>query len=218
VFLAGALLLSALFVGPADAGEQSSGPEKAVLQQLSKAYAKVDSFEADFAQTSSGMSYAKPMVQMGRLYVQRPHKMHWDFREPTRQQYISDGSTFWWVDHSAKTTTVYRKMDSVLGHFFDLLTGLSGATDNFRVSLESGEFTRPGCNTLKLVPRKDGAGLGTLYVHVSEESSLVVAVTNVTLFGDTTLLELGEMTLNEKHESAHFQWTKTKGFKLIEGG
>jgi outer membrane lipoprotein carrier protein len=216
--VAGVLLLSALFVGPAAAGEQSPGPEKAVLQQLSKAYAKVDSFEADFVQTSSGMSYAKPMVQLGRLYVQRPHKMHWDFIEPTRQQYISDGSTFWWVDHSVKTTTVYRKMDSVLGHFFDLLTGLSGATDNFRVSLESGEFTRPGCNTLKLVPRKDGAGLGTLYVHVSAESSLVVAVNNVTPFGDTTLLELGQMTLNEKHEPAHFEWKKADGFKLIEGG
>jgi len=218
VLLAGVLLLSALFVGPAEAGEQRAEPEKVVLQQLSKAYAKVDSFEADFAQTSSGMSYAQPMVQIGRLYVQRPHKMHWDFREPTRQQYISDGSTFWWVDHSAKTTTVYRKMDSVLSHFFDLLTGLSGATENFKVSLESGEFTRPGASTLKLVPRKDGAGLGTLYVHISEESSLVVAVTNVTPFGDTTLLELGEMKLNEKQEQAHFQWTKTEGFKLIEGG
>jgi outer membrane lipoprotein carrier protein len=215
--LAGVLLVSAFFVGPADAAAPAV-PEDALLTRLTAAYAKIDSFEADFAQTSSGMSYPKPMVQQGRLYVARPQKMHWDFTEPTRQQYISDGSTFWWVDHAAKTTTVYRQMDSVLGHFFDLLTGLSGVKENFKVGIEAGEHARPGMDTLKLAPRNDTTGLGTLYVHVNKESALVVGVTNVTPFGDTTLLELVDLTLNTKQPSSRFKWSAIDGFKLIEGG
>ena len=217
MLLAGVLLVSALLVGPADAADPPL-PEDAVLARLSAAYAKVDSFEAGFSQTSSGMSYANPMVQTGRLYVARPQKMHWDFLEPTRQQYISDGSTFWWVDHAAKTATVYRQMDSVLAHFFDLLTGLSGVKEDFRVGVESGEHVRAGTDTLKLAPRNDTTGLGTLYVHISKESALVVGVTNVTPFGDTTLLELVDLTLNTAQPSSRFKWSKVEGFKLIEGG
>lgn len=217
VLLAGVLLVSALLVGPVDAAPAPS-PEDAVLARLGTAYANVDTFEAEFSQTSSGMSYASPMVQTGRLYVARPQKMHWDFQEPTRQQYISDGSTFWWVDHTSKTTTVYRQMDSVLSHFFDLLTGLSGVKETFSVSIETGEHARAGTDTLKLAPRSDTSGLGTLYVHVSKESALAVGVTTVTPFGDTTLLQLVGLTLNTKQPTSRFKWSVVDGFKLIEGG
>jgi len=185
---------------------------------MGKAYAEVKSLEADFVQTSSGMSYASPMIQRGHLAIERPAKMHWNFVEPTRQQYISDGSTFWWVDHSAKTTTVYRKMESAIQQFFKLLTGMDEVKEDFNVSLESGEFARPGFHSLKLVPRSDTSGVGTLYVHVSANTSLVGGVTNVTAFGDTTLLELAELALNKKRDDEHFRWTLQEGFRVIEGG
>jgi len=217
VLLAGLLVLSGLFIGPA-AAEETKQSVDGVLARLSKTYSSIDSLEAGFTQTSSGMSYASPMVQTGRVYVERPQKMHWDFQQPTPQQYISDGSTFWWVDHSSKTTTVYRQMDSVLKNFFDLLTGLRGVKENFKVSLEDGSYARPGSDSLKLVPRQDTSGMGTLYVHVGKQSSLVVGVTNVTAFGDTTLLELSEATLNKKLPESHFRWSERAGFKVIEGG
>ena len=217
VVFTGVLLISAMFVGPASAAE--SAPEiEDLLTRMGEAYSVVESFEADFVQTSSGMSYATPLVQKGVLAVERPQKMHWDFREPTRQQYISDGSTFWWVDHSAKTTTVYRKMDSVLKHFFDLLTGMKNVKQDFKLSLESGEHSRAGSYSLKLIPRANTGGMGTLYVHVAKPSALVVGVTNVTPFGDVTRLELGELTLNKKLPASHFRWAERDGFTLIEGG
>jgi outer membrane lipoprotein carrier protein len=217
VLFAGVLLMSAIFIGPASAEEPSPEVE-GLLARMAKSYSTIESFEADFVQTSRGMSYASPLVQKGRLAVERPQKMHWDFLEPTRQQYISDGSTFWWVDHTAKTTTVYRKMDSVLQHFFDLLTGMKNVKQNFRVSIESGEHSREGSDSLKLISRGDTSGMGTLYVHVAKATARVVAVTTVTPFGDITLLELGELTLNKKLPASHFRWTEREGFTLIEGG
>ena len=216
VFVAAVLLVSALFIGPASAA--SSDKLEEVLAGLTKAYEPVDSLQANFVQTSSGMSYTTPMVQKGSVALQRPAKMHWDFREPSRQQYISDGSNYWAVDHGAKTATVYRAMDSMLQHYFGLLTGLQDVQKSFVVSLDSDGHARPGATTLKLIPRSDTSGMGTLFVHVSHESGLVEGVTNVTAFGDTTLLELVEITLNKTLAPTHFRWDKEEGFRLIEGG
>ena len=60
------LLVSALLVGPAQA-ETGAPTADSVLAEMGKAYAEVKSLEADFVQTSSGMSYASPMIQRGHL-------------------------------------------------------------------------------------------------------------------------------------------------------
>lgn len=220
VCFAGLLLLTALLVGPAEAQPGTKDPgaaARALLTEMQASYKDVQTFGADFIQTSSGMSYPEPLIQKGRLSAKRPSMMRWNFKEPNKQEYISDGSTFWFVDHDAKSATVYQNLDATLSQFFMLLTGMKGVEEDFQISIEQGAHRKEGAQTLKLVPRRDGAGLGTLYMHIDSKSHFVTGVTNVTPFGDTTLLDLYDILLDVKFADDFFAWKDDAGYVTLQG-
>ena len=212
------LLLVSLGCPGATRAEESKPTVDALLERVAKSYESVPSLEASFVQISSGSSYLTPLTQTGLLALERPAKMHWDFREPSRQRYITDGSTFWWVDEDAKTCTIYRQVDSMIEHFFNLLTGMADVKKDFEVSVASGSDVRAGSDTLKLVSKEDSSGLGTLFVHISKESGLVMGVTNITAFGDRTDMKLGDVVTGRDIPDEHFSWTSRSDFSEIEGG
>ena len=189
-----------------------------LLERVATSYEPVTTLRANFTQTSSGSSYLEPLTQKGTLSLKRPSKMHWDFQEPNRQRYITDGSTFWWVDEEAKTCTIYRQVDSTIEHFFNLLTGMADVKKDFDVSVASGSDARAGSDSLKLVAKDDTSGLGTLIVHISKETGLVTGVTNLTAFGDRTEMKLRDVDTGAAIPDEHFLWISRPDISEIEGG
>jgi len=186
-----------------------------VLARLAEAYKDVPSIEATFVQTSSGMSYMEPLVQKGTLAIERPGKMRWDFTEPTKQQYISDGQTLWVVSEQDKTCTIYRKLDGVLATYFDFLTGMADVRKHFDVSL--GEPTDKA-DVLVLKPLTPDSTLGTMQVRVDKASGLVSGVVSVTPFGDQTEVLLTDIETGRDLPDEGFVWSGREGFREVEGG
>lgn len=211
--LALGLLGLTLAIIPAFAAEPAKSVDE-VLDRLKTTYADVPSVEADFVQTSTGMSYPQPLVQRGTVALERPGSMRWVFVEPTEQQYLSDGSTLWVVNEADKTCTIFRQLDETLARYFDFMTGMADVRDNFVTTL--GEAVE-GRDVLVLKPKQAESTIGTIHIQVDRETGLVAGFLVVSPFGDRTDVQLTNVRTGRDIPDADFSWAAREGFREIEG-
>ncbi len=60
-------------------------------QALQRRYDLVRDFSADFTHTYQGGLLRTTLVERGTVLVKKPGRMRWDYREPERKLYLSDG-------------------------------------------------------------------------------------------------------------------------------
>ncbi len=190
----------------------------AVLTRLSGAYDAMKSFEAQFTQTSSGISFPVPLVQEGTLQVQKPNKLRWEFKKPSPRLFISDGTQLWIVDEAERTCTHYSAMMESLDRFLAVFNGADRLVKHYKISLATGSESRAGADTLKLVPKVPDGSVDAIYLRVDSSSSMVTAVVTVSAFGDRTETALQGLVMGKEQPIERFRWSKRPDFQVIEAG
>jgi outer membrane lipoprotein-sorting protein len=197
------LLLPALLLAGSAFAEDAAD---AVMARVASTYANVERVDAEFTQSAGGT------VQKGRIALQKPGSMRWDF--DSGDSWISDGTTLWIASPDDRTVTVFKRQDAMLRRFFELLTGSDAVRKDFRVSLIA---TTSEGDTLKLVSRLPDPVLEWLHVTVDKKTSLVTKVLVRTPFGDETTTVLSEVATGKSKVSTEFRWDGRDGWRTIRG-
>lgn len=74
----------------------------------------LQALRADFSQTVYDESGEVLEQAAGRMYMQRPGQLRWDYHSPFRQQVVADGTHVWLYDEGLEQVTV-QALDEVLG-------------------------------------------------------------------------------------------------------
>ena len=146
-----ALLAAVLTLAPAAA---QTSPE-ALARQIEKRYATVQTFTADFVQTSTGGAFNRKRRSEGTVVVKKPGKMRWEFTRPEsdRQIIVSDGATLQLYsveDRVLQISDVPADDDAPTAMLF--LAGRGNLLRDFTVSNTPSPVT--GLSALKLTPRQ----------------------------------------------------------------
>ena len=191
---------------------------ESVLARLDAAYGSMTSFQAQFTQTSSGISFPSPLVQEGNLQVQKPNKLRWEFKKPSARLFLSDGSELWIVDDAEKTCTHYSSVADSLQRFLAVFNGAERLTKHYKMTLAAASESKPGSETLKLVPKVEDGSVQAIYLRVNSGSGMVTAVITVSAFGDRTETVLSAIELGKEQPLERFRWSDRPGFQVIEAG
>jgi chaperone LolA len=191
---------------------------ESVLARLDAAYSAMTSFQSQFTQTSSGLSFPSPLVQEGDLQVQKPNKLRWEFKTPSARLFLSDGRELWIVDDAEKTCTHYSAVADSLQRFLAVFNGADRLTKHYKMSLEVGVESKPGAETLKLVPKVEDGSVQAIYLRVDSASGMVTAVVTISAFGDRTETTLNGIELGKEQPEERFRWSDRPGFQVIEAG
>jgi len=201
---------------PPSSGEQEAA---AVVARMNAAYRDIQSFEAKFTQTSSGISFPTPMVQEGTLQVQKPDKLRWEFVSPTPQLLISDGANLWVISEREKTCTHYSSVMEPLQRFLAFFNGMAKLGEHYEVKrVDAGSEKRAGADTLELRPKIKDGSVEVIYLHVDEVTGVLSGVVTVSAFGDRTETSLQVTHKGKALPPERFQWDDRPGFQLIEAG
>lgn len=123
----------------------------AAAAELKQYLAGLKSFEADFVQTLRDSRGQEREQAKGRLYLEKPGRFRWEYREPAEQLIVSDGRNVWLYDVELEQVTV-KALDASLSMTpASLLAGGASVEDNFTIQAAS---TSNGLKWFELVPKR----------------------------------------------------------------
>ena len=123
-------------------------------QALQQRYALVLDFSADFTHTYEGGMLRTRLVERGTMLVKRPGRMRWDYREPDRKLFVSDGERLY----------SYLPEDNlvIIGHLPDdsattpalFLAGAGDFVDDFTAAFDTVQDAPADSYVLRLTPTR----------------------------------------------------------------
>jgi outer membrane lipoprotein carrier protein len=209
-------LLAAVFVAvfpavpPASAGD--------VVKKVQAYYAGTQKLRADFRQDYTNTTFGRTSQSDGRMWVQKPGKMRWDYAKPEKKYFISDGTTLWVYEEAAHQAIQQSLKDQILPVAVTFLYGQGDLATEFNAELDPGKYGGKDAVCVKLTPKKADAQYKNLWLvvdptdfHVSE-SIIREASDNINHF---TFFNI-KQNAQAKVEDRHFTFVPPTGVKVVK--
>jgi len=161
-----------LFAGGATAllsAAQASPPAQQVAAALQKKYDEVRDFSADFVNEYEGGVLRKKATEQGTVQIKKPGKMRWNYTQPERKEFVSDGHRMyihWPADKQVMVTPVPQEDQATTAVLF--LAGKGNLTRDFAVSFAPG--APDDIYLLRLQPRQKDNDYDWLQVGVDKKT------------------------------------------------
>lgn len=197
-----------VLVKPVSAGEAS--------QRLEAFYREVQSLRADFEQRVLGPEGEVQERSRGKVWIKRPDRFRWDYREPYRQLIVADGETVKFFDPEMEQVTV-RDFAKGLGHTpSQVLAGGGDLERHFHV--REGE-SDGSLAWVVLEPREPGeAGFRKARIGVAESPARVRRFEFTDAFGNRTRIDFSGIRLNPTLDNDRFQFQAPAGTDVLGSG
>jgi len=128
-----ALAILALLLLAAAPPARAQDPDVAALARVEGYLAGLQSLRADFDQEIVGAEGSVRERAKGTLFLQKPGRFRWDYREPYAQQLVSDGTRVWLYDEELEQVTVREAGESLSTTPAMLLSGRGDVASTFEV-------------------------------------------------------------------------------------
>ncbi len=210
--LAGILLFLLCGTGLAAPGEDVS----AVARAVDRHHNDLRSFQAEFTESYRGAGLER--TESGTLWLKRPGKMRWEYRQPKEKLFISDGKNAWFYvpgERQARKTSVKKLEDLrsplqyLLGHtkLEKEFAGLSFAPDV--------KPSQAGDVVLRGVPR-NMQGIQEVLLEITPEHQ-IARITVEEVDGAVTEYAFSRQRENVQVGDSEFRFSAPPGTEVIEG-
>ena len=142
---AGLLLVACLLLLPVPVAAQTPDLD-AVVNGLESTYGKMNDLKADFTQVAKNRSLGQDVKAEGTVYLKKGGKMRWEYKSPSPQQIVSDGTYLWVYTPELNQVNKGDAPKALAGPAGSFLQGLGKVREEFTV-----RFLNPANKT-------DGAG------------------------------------------------------------
>lgn len=135
----------------------TQSPQEAAALKIEKAYAALRSLRAEFEQFYYSASLATPLFEKGRLFLQKPGLMRWEYAEPERNVFIyKEGVSLAYFPEDNQLFRHTLSPEEKDWAIFSLLTGRARIADAY--TIEPAEFpsSRKSPVQIKLTPKSEG--------------------------------------------------------------
>ena len=190
-------------------------PQEAA-RNIEKTFASLHSLKADFEQAYYSASLATPLLEKGKLFLQKPDSMRWEYQEPERNIYVYKGGVslaFFPEDNQLFRHTLSPEEKD--WPVFSLLTGKAKITEAY--TIEEAEFPTDKKESvqLKLIPLEEGE-LSYILVEANPRTWLLEAVISLDWAGNKQEYRFSGFELNPRLNARIFEIEVPPGCEVIE--
>jgi outer membrane lipoprotein carrier protein len=219
---AAALLTTGLLAawGPADPARAATPQQDnllSVVKQIEAAYRNTKELQTDFVQTTQYEGFDTPYISKGLLFIRRPDRMRWDYREPSHHQIYVNGDTVIYLvpEHQqAIRTTMDREVHTPVPLM--LLAGAATLSEQFSIVWDGAPGKTNGAYRLRLTGKGAGASLAPMTIEASAGTYLIQRVILHDPSGAQTTFEFSHLTLNGGLDDTLFVFTPPAGIEVVD--
>jgi outer membrane lipoprotein carrier protein len=193
---------------PADEAAAAS-----LLKRVEQRQAQANDIVARFSQSYRSGMLGREVVERGTVSIKRPGRMRWDYEEPEKKTFVSDGKTFYFYVPADKQVIV-SEQDEQRSLAARLLSGRGGLGSEFAATIEAP--LEEGVVRLKLMPRQEQPEVERAFIDV-EPSGRIRSLQLEDAQGNRTRFRFERVRENTGLKDELFRFEMPKGVEVIRG-
>jgi outer membrane lipoprotein carrier protein len=180
----------------------------AALDGIAAFYRGVTDFKAEFTQEVRRAHVQRPLKKSGSVFYQAPGRMRWDYKQPERVYYVSNGEILWSYEVATKQAVKMAVRESELYDSLKFLFGQGDLRESFDATWV-GE--KDGLVGIRLVPKSGQQNYRSLTLWAEEgrweikRSELVDPLDNV------SNITFSKVIYTEKLKADAFEFKPPRG-------
>jgi len=163
-----------------------------LLDKIQQTYERTRALTAHFDQVATLTSLNRQQTSSGRVYIEKPHSIRWEYTQPDAQTILYDGTTlriYTPKRHQLLQSVVDENNRTNIALLF--LAGVGKLRESFAVTLLSSP--EPQLVYLLLMPRSSQAGFSELHIAVNTQSYFVEKLLIHDSIGNLTEIRLSSL-------------------------
>jgi len=193
----------------------SISPQEAA-RNIEKAFASLRSLQADFEQYYYSASLATPLLEKGKLILQKPDLMRWEYLEPERNIYIYKGGVS--LAYFPEDNQLFRHTLSPEEKdwaVFSLLTGRARIIETYTIEAAKFPTDKKVSVQLKLIPLEEGE-LSYILIEADPRTWLLEKVIFLDWAGNKQEFHFSGFKLNPPLDARLFELEVPPGCEVID--
>jgi len=210
VVLAVFLLLA--LVSPAPAQELDT-----VVDGLEATYGRMNDLRAEFTQVARNKSLGEDVKAEGTVYLKKGGKMRWEYKSPSPQQIVSDGTYLWVYTPELNQVNKGDAPKALAGPAGSFLQGLGKVREEFTVRFlnPANKTDGTGRPVLDLTPKKPTPLLTRLVLTLDPKDYVVRQAVLYDQLQNTVTMSFNRVALNPGLSDTLFAFTPPKGAAVV---
>lgn len=198
--------------GPDPAATAVPSPAEALARRIEERHRGVADFTARFVQTYRSGVLGREVTERGTVAVKPPGRMLWEYREPERKTFVSDGKTFYFYV-PADRQVVVREQAGDRGLLGRLLSGNGQMLAQFDAALEAAPSGR---TRLRLTPRNPDPDVDRVYIE-PDGRDRIQSLEIVDAQGNRSVFRFDDIRENVGLPDRLFRFEVPKGVEVVSG-
>ena len=188
-----------------------------VVDGLESTYGKMNDLKADFTQVAKNKSLGQDVKAEGTVYLKKGGKMRWDYKSPSPQQIVSDGTYLWVYTPELNQVNKGDAPKALAGPAGSFLQGLGKVREEFTVRFlnPANKTDGTGRPVLDLTPKKPTPLLTRLVLTLDPKDHVVRQAVLYDQLQNTVTMSFNRVVVNPALSDTLFAFTPPKGAAVV---
>lgn len=208
------------------AEEQSEGKglreAREVVKKIQSRYEQTRDLEAEFKQSTKIEGFATPLASSGNLYIKKPGRLRWDYRDPDVQEiYVNGDDVMMYVPQHKQVLVGKLTQMAASQAPLQLLQGAAKLDEHFEVRATlGGERGEGGVPLVTLVPKETGPEsvktVVRIVVEAQPKSYFIKTVSIHEISGNVATFQFSNMKPNTGLKGTLFEFNVPAGVEVVK--
>ena len=189
-----------------------------VVDAVEATYGKMADLRAEFSQVARNKSLGQDVKAEGTVYLKKGGKMRWEYKSPSPQQIVSDGTYLWVYTPELNQVNKGDAPRALAGPAGSFLQGLGKVREEFSVRFlnPANKTDASGRPVLDLTPKKPTPLLTRLVLTLDPKENYIVR--QAVLYDqlqNTVTMSFNRVAVNPGLSDTLFAFTPPKGTAVV---
>ena len=189
----------------------------AVINGLESTYGKMNDLKAEFSQVAKNKSLGQDVKAEGTVYLKKGGKMRWEYKSPSPQQIVSDGTYLWVYTPELNQVNKGDAPKALAGPAGSFLQGLGKVREEFTVRFlnPANKTDGAGRPVLDLTPKKPTPLLTRLVLTLDPKDYVVREAVLYDQLQNTVTMSFNRVVINSGLGDTLFAFTPPQGAAVV---
>ncbi len=192
--------------------------QEAMIADIQASFDKTKMMTANFTQETFNKGFGRKTISIGKLYLEKPAKMRWEYEQPAGLLMVIDGGKLWHYDPD-DNTAYYDKLEGYLNNKSPalFLAGEEPLENLFNIDLvpaQKEDKLEDSISGFRLVPKTPQPGVKVMLMKVDRKSLDIVKLVIVDHLGNKNSIYFTDIDRPEKMDAGLFQFVPPEGALL----